>query len=39
MDCLDADLNGDGDVDADDFGIFQGCLSGANQPPDPTCMD
>ncbi len=30
-DCQDADLDGDGDVDQSDFGIFQRCISGSEQ--------
>lgn len=33
-----ADLDRDGDVDPDDFGIFQRCVSGANVPADPNCQ-
>ena len=32
-----ADLDRDGDVDQDDFGIFQRCVSGSNIPADPDC--
>ena len=28
-----------GDVDADDFGIFMDCMSGANVQGDPSCAD
>jgi len=28
-----ADLDTDGDVDQEDFGVFQVCLGGPNQPP------
>ena len=35
--CLDAKLDADTDVDADDFGVLQACLSGANIAADPTC--
>jgi hypothetical protein len=31
------DFDRDGDVDQEDFGIFQRCLSGANIPADPDC--
>jgi hypothetical protein len=34
-----ADLDRDGDVDQDDFGMVQRCLSGENQPADPHCAD
>lgn len=34
---VDADLDRDGDVDQDDFGIFQACFNGANRPPPQTC--
>ncbi len=37
--CQDADLDGDGDVDQADFGIFQRCLSGARVPTDPNCAN
>lgn len=32
-----ADLNGDCDVDGDDFGLFEGCLSGEGVPAAPGC--
>lgn len=32
-----ADFDGDGDVDQTDFGIFQACLSGTGQTPEPGC--
>jgi hypothetical protein len=39
--CLSAsppkDLDFDGDVDQDDFGIFQKCLNGEYEP-DPACV-
>jgi hypothetical protein len=34
--CVDADLDGDGDVDQSDFGILQRCFSGDGTPP-PGC--
>ena len=35
-----ADFDGDGDVDRDDFGHFQACLSGPAIPQvNPTCPD
>lgn len=34
---VDADFDRDGDVDQDDYGAFQACFSGANQPPPETC--
>ena len=36
-DCQWARLDDDRDVDLDDFGIFQGCMSGPNVPADPDC--
>jgi T5SS/PEP-CTERM-associated repeat protein len=33
-----ADLNQDGVVDLVDFGLFQTCFNGSNQPPSPNCM-
>jgi hypothetical protein len=35
--CQKADLDVDGDVDHDDFGIFQRCYSGRDNPADPEC--
>ncbi len=32
------DLDGDGDVDQEDFGLFQRCHSGANVYADPACL-
>ncbi len=32
-----ADFDRDGDVDQEDFGIFQRCYSGEGQPVDPAC--
>jgi len=26
-------------VDQDDFGVFQGCMSGPNVPADPDCRN
>ncbi len=37
--CFDARLDDDLDVDPDDFGIFQACMSGANVPADPNCAE
>lgn len=37
--CEDADMNGNAFVDAGDLVVFQGCMSGANVPTDPTCLD
>jgi hypothetical protein len=34
-----ADLDRDGDVDMDDFGIFQRCYSGPEIPADASCAD
>jgi hypothetical protein len=31
--CDFADLDPDGDVDGDDFTVFESCLGGADQPP------
>jgi len=31
--CEEADLDSDGDVDENDFNVFQNCMGGANQPP------
>ena len=33
------DPDGDNDVDLDDFGIFQRCLSGENVAADPNCAN
>ena len=33
------DFDGDGDVDQDDFGVFQRCYSGAGNPADPACAN
>lgn len=35
--CQDADLDGDGDIDMDDWGRFQRCYSGPVTPADPDC--
>ncbi len=32
-----ADFDRDGDVDQEDFGVFQRCYSGENKPADPGC--
>jgi hypothetical protein len=34
-----ADFDGDGDVDQEDFGRFQACLSGSGEPYSPGCED
>lgn len=34
---VDGDFDRDGDVDLDDYKIFQQCMSGANAPADPDC--
>jgi hypothetical protein len=36
---MDADLDGDGDVEQSDFGIFQRCISGYEAMADPHCGD
>jgi len=34
------DFDGDDDVDQEDFGVFQGCMTGSGVPqPDPDCFD
>ena len=33
-----ADFDRDGDVDRNDFGLFQACMSGPNLPADPNCL-
>ena len=38
-DCSDADFDSNGDVDQDDFTIFQCCYSGENIAADPDCAD
>ena len=38
-DCLDADFNGDERVDQQDLNLLWSCLSGANLPADPRCVD
>ncbi len=35
--CQSADLDGDSDVDQADFGLFQRCYSGENNPANPAC--
>ncbi len=35
--CQRADVDVDGDVDQDDFGVCQRCYSGENNPADPNC--
>jgi hypothetical protein len=37
--CEWADLDGDGDIDQDDYSIMLGCYSGANIPADPNCTN
>jgi hypothetical protein len=37
--CASARLDGDTDVDMDDFGIFQRCYSGKHNPADPACIN
>ena len=32
------DVDGDDDVDQDDFGIMQGCMGRTNAPGDPQCV-
>jgi hypothetical protein len=39
MTWLDADLDGDGDVDQTDFGILQACYSGPVELANPRCAD
>ena len=34
-----ADFDKDGDVDMEDFGVFQRCYSGLDKPADPNCTD
>jgi hypothetical protein len=38
MDCIRFDLDFDNDVDGDDFGVFQRCITGPAEPVDPTCV-
>ena len=35
--CLTADFDGDLDVDQEDYGLFQRCISGVNVAVDPAC--
>lgn len=35
--CENRDFDDDNDVDMTDFGVFQRCYSGANNPADPDC--
>jgi hypothetical protein len=35
--CATRDLDGDGDIDLDDFGIFQRCFTGQDIPGNPDC--
>jgi hypothetical protein len=37
--CTNADLDGDGDVDQEDFGVFQRCYSGSGQVSAAACPD
>ena len=37
--CEAVDLDCDQDVDDQDLGILLGCMSGANVPVDPSCLD
>lgn len=37
--CQTADLDQDGDIDQDDFGIVQRCYTGENSPADSNCAD
>ena len=37
--CAGKDFDHDNDVDQSDFGIFQRCYSGENNPADPNCAD
>lgn len=36
--CDAADFDNDGDVDAEDFGVFQRCYSGPGTTPNPACL-
>lgn len=36
--CAAMDLDGDGDVDQADFGLFQACYAPAGQPVPPGCV-
>ena len=37
--CGAKDLDTDGDVDQEDFGLLQACLTGMNVPADPGCLN
>jgi hypothetical protein len=37
--CEGEDLDKDGDVDQSDYGLFQRCISGEDEPATPGCPD
>lgn len=39
IECERTDIDWDGDVDQDDFGLFQRCISGTSSPADPDCAE